>query len=104
MARLAFGISSPRITQLGISKHAIFGCCSDADFRLLVARFEQECEEKGFQNRAVLVDPKDVTKPAYGRPASTSTSSGAGVKRSYTAGTSRGSYPVKRGRGGGSTS
>ncbi|GAA6056078.1 hypothetical protein JCM3770_001956 [Rhodotorula araucariae] len=65
LARLAFGVSSPRITTLGLSKHDVFGCCDTCDFTKLLERFEAECTAQGFKNRAVLAPPKG----ADGKPA-----------------------------------
>ncbi|GAA5936353.1 hypothetical protein JCM3775_006476 [Rhodotorula graminis] len=58
LARLAFGVSSPRITALGLSKHDVYGCCDTADFSKLLERFEAECASQGFKNRSVLAPPK----------------------------------------------
>lgn len=58
LARLAFGVTSPRITALGLSKHDIFGCCDTADFNQLLEHFEAECKENGYKNKAVLAPPK----------------------------------------------
>ncbi|CDR41594.1 hypothetical protein NBRC10512_007702 [Rhodotorula toruloides] len=66
LARFAFGVSSPRITQLGLSKHEIFGCCETADFNKLLERFEAECEEQGYRNRAVLAPPKTNARAKEG--------------------------------------
>lgn len=62
LARLAFGVSSPRITQLGLSRHDIFGCCETADFNKLLERFEAECKEQGYRNRTVLAPPKQSAR------------------------------------------
>lgn len=64
LARLAFGISSPRLTQLGLSKHPVFRSCENSDFTLLVERFEAECEKDGWTNKARLVP--EGTKPGRG--------------------------------------
>ena len=37
LARIAFGINSPRVTQLKLSKHAVFGSMDDHDFMASVA-------------------------------------------------------------------
>ncbi|GAA5905430.1 hypothetical protein JCM8208_004276 [Rhodotorula glutinis] len=66
LARLAFGVSSPRITALGLSKHDVFGCCDTADFTKLLERFEAECAAQGHKNRAVLAPPKTSTASAGG--------------------------------------
>ncbi|GAA5949472.1 hypothetical protein JCM10213_005240 [Rhodosporidiobolus nylandii] len=76
LARLAFGVSSPRVTALGLSKHDIFGCCDTADFSKLLERFEAECAEHGYKNKAVLAPPK----PAAGGGAAKG-AAGKGTKR-----------------------
>lgn len=81
LARLAFGVTSPRITALGLSKHDIFGCCDTADFNLLLERFEAECKENGYQNKAVLAPPK----PAKGGKSEEGTAAnGKAAKRPAT--------------------
>ncbi|GAA5874026.1 hypothetical protein JCM3774_001587 [Rhodotorula dairenensis] len=82
LARLAFGVTSPRITQLGLSKHDAFGCCDSADFGKLLSRFEAECEASGYKNKAVLAPPKTTpaakaATPAGGADASKSTTTAA---------------------------
>ncbi|GAA5992274.1 hypothetical protein JCM10908_000400 [Rhodotorula pacifica] len=62
LARLAFGVTSPRITALGLSKHDVFGCCDTADFNKLLERFDADCKECGYKNKAVLAPPKDTSK------------------------------------------
>lgn len=66
LARLAFGISSPRITQLGLSKHPVFKSCETTDFSALVARFEEVCEKAGWQNGAVLSAAAPAKKVGFG--------------------------------------
>ncbi|TNY20349.1 ATP-dependent DNA helicase [Rhodotorula diobovata] len=66
LARLAFGVSSPRITALGLSKHDVFGCCDTADFTKLLARFEEECAKQGHKNRSVLAPPKQAATGGAG--------------------------------------
>lgn len=58
LARVAFGVSSPRATQLGLSRSPVFGSCSKADFGALVARFEKECAAAGWVNKGILGPPK----------------------------------------------
>lgn len=45
LARVAFGISSPRITALKISKLPVFGSVDDCSFEDLLRYFETCCEE-----------------------------------------------------------
>lgn len=73
LARLAFGVTSPRLTQLGLSKHDAFGCCDSADFGKLLERFEAECAACGYKNKAVLAPPKSHPGAPGGAGASTPT-------------------------------
>ena len=49
LARLAFGISSPRLTMNKLGKHAVFGSMVDTDFRVLLEVFIKACEAGGGQ-------------------------------------------------------
>lgn len=66
LAKVAFGIRSPRITALGLSNAECFGILSDCDFNALVKRFEEECAKVGYKNKAQLAAGK---KPAAGAAA-----------------------------------
>ncbi|KAL8292929.1 hypothetical protein RQP46_000623 [Phenoliferia psychrophenolica] len=66
LARIAFGISSPRATQLGLNRSPVFNSCPNSDFNLLVERFEKECAAAGYKNKAVLAPPKAPPKRAGG--------------------------------------
>jgi hypothetical protein len=104
LSRLAFGISSPRITALGLGRHAVFGsmdtcarrtkrpwtcgpdggCPNSCDFEALLAYFEKACEEAGHINLEGAI-----------------TSSTAGKKRAPTGaarGRGGGGWAAKRGR------
>ncbi|GAA6026049.1 hypothetical protein JCM10207_005230, partial [Rhodosporidiobolus poonsookiae] len=97
LARLAFGVSSPRITALGLSKHDIFGCASTADFNALVARFETECAEHGYKNKAVLAPPK-ASAGGAGAGAGMGGAGGAkGTKRAAGSATGKGAGAAKAG-------
>ncbi|KIJ45517.1 hypothetical protein M422DRAFT_227131 [Sphaerobolus stellatus SS14] len=48
LARLAFGIASPRLTEMKLTKHNLFGCMVNVDFNVLVEAFQKECEAAGF--------------------------------------------------------
>lgn len=96
LARLAFGITSPRITALGLSKNPIFGICSKTNFSELIKRFEEECSKVDGKNRADLAPPK---APAAKRPfGGSNVSSGSAAKISRGGG-SGGSSNGGRGRG-----
>ncbi|ORY63806.1 ATP-dependent DNA helicase [Leucosporidium creatinivorum] len=100
LARLAFGISSPRITKLGLSRHPVFKSCETADFSALVARFEEECEKVGWQNGPVLSAAPPAKKGAFGAgkggagKGGSASASAAGTKRSSStaSGAKRGKY------------
>ncbi|KAJ2989256.1 hypothetical protein NUW58_g3561 [Xylaria curta] len=48
LARVAFGIKSPRVTQLKLDKKDVFGSLEDQDFESLLREFTKECESVGF--------------------------------------------------------
>ncbi|KAI0274720.1 ATP-dependent DNA helicase [Gloeopeniophorella convolvens] len=49
LARMAFGITSPRLTVgKWSSSHPLFGSMVDTDFNALVAAFEAECQKAGY--------------------------------------------------------
>lgn len=74
LAKVAFGIRSPRITALGLPNAENFGILSECDFNTLVNRFEEECKTVGYKNKTQLGPGK---KP--------STKAGTGGKRATTA-------------------
>ncbi|KAI4195517.1 MAG: hypothetical protein LQ350_007150 [Teloschistes chrysophthalmus] len=43
LARIAFGMSSPRVTKEKLGKHEVFGSMDGCDFEELVERFRQVC-------------------------------------------------------------
>ncbi|KAL8851548.1 MAG: hypothetical protein Q9221_003568 [Calogaya cf. arnoldii] len=45
LARVAFGVSSPRVTAEKLGKHSVFGSMADCDFEELVKRFKMSCNE-----------------------------------------------------------
>ncbi|KAI1171120.1 ATP-dependent DNA helicase recQ [Nemania sp. FL0916] len=49
LARVAFGIKSPRVTQLKLDKKKAFGSLEDHDFESLLKEFTQACEEAGYK-------------------------------------------------------
>ncbi|GAA6042323.1 hypothetical protein JCM8097_003845 [Rhodosporidiobolus ruineniae] len=89
LARLAFGVSSPRITTLGLSKHSIFGCCDTANFGSLLERFEAECAENGYKNKPVLAPPKPTAGKAGGESAAKKPAAGAGAKKPAAGGSAK---------------
>ncbi|GAA5910366.1 RecQ family ATP-dependent DNA helicase [Sporobolomyces salmoneus] len=54
LAKVAFGIRSPRITALGLPHAPCFGILSDCDFNTLVNRFEDECAKVNHKNKGQL--------------------------------------------------
>ncbi|KAI0450247.1 ATP-dependent DNA helicase recQ [Xylaria acuta] len=44
LARIAFGIKSPRVTQLKLDKNKVFGSLEDHDFESLLKEFTMACE------------------------------------------------------------
>ncbi|KAI1341125.1 ATP-dependent DNA helicase recQ [Xylariaceae sp. FL0016] len=47
LARVAFGIKSPRVTQLKLDKKQIFGSLEDHDFKSLLKEFTNACRASG---------------------------------------------------------
>jgi hypothetical protein len=87
LARMAFGITSPRLTAGKYSSHSLFGSMVDTDFNMLVAAFDTECEKVGYkknQNSMAPVTGKR-THPA-------SSFSGQGSSRSKYSQNKRGRY------------
>ena len=86
LARMAFGITSPRLTVgKWSSAHPLFGSMVDVDFNALVAAFDAECKKAGYA-KAVSA-PSKAQKRTYSQANSYSSSSSG-----------RGGYG--RGRGG----
>ncbi|KAJ7585220.1 ATP-dependent DNA helicase [Mycena floridula] len=78
LARMAFGITSPRLTANKWSgRHPLFGSMVDVEFSRLVEAFDAECKKVGYRDQAINVPQPTAQK----RPA-------AGSR----------SYPSKRGR------
>ncbi|KAI0201682.1 ATP-dependent DNA helicase recQ [Astrocystis sublimbata] len=48
LARVAFGIKSPRVGQLKLEKSKAFGSLEDHDFQSLLAEFTMACKKEGF--------------------------------------------------------
>ncbi|KIY66111.1 ATP-dependent DNA helicase [Cylindrobasidium torrendii FP15055 ss-10] len=85
LARFAFGVSSPRLyANKWTTKHPLFGCLVDADFKKLLEVFDVECRR---------VDYVNVAEDSANRT--------TGTKRSYSGGSS---YPAKSSTRGRSTS
>ncbi|GAA6010329.1 hypothetical protein JCM11491_006270 [Sporobolomyces phaffii] len=84
LAKIAFGIRSPRITALGFggATSDCFGILSDCDFNALVERFEDECAKAGYKNKPGL-GPGKKTPAATGekRGAAASKTAGGAAKK-----------------------
>jgi hypothetical protein len=90
LARLAFGISSPRLTAAGLTKGTIFGCLDNVDFRVLLDVFTAECEKAGWKKAEGVAEGSVGKKRAY--TGSQTYGGGRGASSSSTRGT------AKRGR------
>ncbi|KAF8213122.1 ATP-dependent DNA helicase [Mycena galopus ATCC 62051] len=87
LARMAFGITSPRLTALKCSSsHPLFGSMVNTDFNALVEAFDAECKKVGY--RSATPPPIAPQKRTYSQTKS-QTSSGRGA---------RGGRGAKRGR------
>ncbi|KAJ7900267.1 ATP-dependent DNA helicase [Mycena olivaceomarginata] len=81
LARMAFGITSPRLMALKCSSsHPLFGSMVNADFNALVIAFEAECAKVG--HRSATPPPVAPKKRTYSQTKSqTTTRGGRGGKR-----------------------
>ncbi|KAJ7092653.1 ATP-dependent DNA helicase [Mycena epipterygia] len=87
LARMAFGITSPRLTAMKCStSHPLFGSMVNTDFNALVKAFDVECAKVGYQGTA---PPPPPTKKRTYSQTTPATKSGWGA---------RGSSSNKRGR------
>lgn len=71
LTRLAFGITSPRLTATRLTSHAVFGSMVDVDFDVLLAAFTKVCNEEGN-----LPATPDVN-PSQAKPSARKTSTGS---------------------------
>lgn len=101
LARMAFGITSPRLTANKWStSHPLFGSMVDADFGALVEAFDAECKKAGYKKSDLPPPPTTTKKRTYSQAGYETTKS---VKRSFSGGSgsgSRGGYSSRGGRGG----
>ncbi|KAJ6621662.1 ATP-dependent DNA helicase [Mycena sp. CBHHK59/15] len=78
LARMAFGIASPRLTTLKCStSHPLFGSMVNTDFNALVKAFDAECAKADYQSE-ILSFPSTVSKKRTYLQASSGTKSGRG--------------------------
>lgn len=101
LARMAFGITSPRLTYGKWSTaHPRFGSMVDTDFSALVAAFDVECKKAGYTKVETALAPRTAQKRSYNQMKTTS-----GPTSSYRGGHGgRGGHNsggYKRGRRGG---
>ncbi|KAH0387072.1 hypothetical protein KCU89_g17019, partial [Aureobasidium melanogenum] len=94
LARVAFGIKSPRITQLKLDKSSVFESLADHEFNTLLREFEAACRTAAHGPLDVMPTPaktKSSTKTTWsaGRSGSTSSNRGRGGS-SYSRGSSDG--------------
>ncbi|KAJ7244723.1 ATP-dependent DNA helicase [Mycena haematopus] len=84
LARMAFGITSPRLTALKCSSsHPLFGSMVNTDFNALVNAFDVECAKTGYRSAT----PPPVAPPKRTYSQTKATASGRGGKS-----TKRGRY------------
>jgi len=80
LARIAYGISSPRITMSKLNKSHVFGSLAGEKWSALVEAFEKACE-KGEWKKVTLSEASGTTSKRK-QPGSTPASRGRGAKRS----------------------
>ncbi|KAF9244628.1 ATP-dependent DNA helicase [Melanogaster broomeanus] len=104
LARMAFGITSPRLTANKWStSHPLFGSMVDSDFNALVAAFEKECKKVNYVSCApavAITSHSNERKRSYTQSSSTMGKNTNRGRGSSSHGGSRGSatYSNKRGR------
>jgi hypothetical protein len=89
LARMAFGITSPRLTYQKLStSHSLFGCMDDVDFGSLVKAFDKECAAAGYikvqgpvGRFGGLKRPHSQTSSTRGGKSSTNSRGGSSSKR-----------------------
>ena len=92
LARMAFGIASPRLTAgKWSSSHPLFGSMVDTDFNALVAAFDVECKKADYaraEPQHASQAPRTSQKRSYTQ--SSASSSRGGYRGSYGGGYKRG--------------
>ncbi|KAI0655184.1 ATP-dependent DNA helicase [Cubamyces menziesii] len=93
LARMAFGIASPRLTAgKWSSSHPLFGSMVDTDFNALVAAFDVECKRAHYakaEPQQISPAPRTSQKRTYTQSSASSSSRG-GYRGSYGGGYKRG--------------
>ncbi|KAH9944291.1 ATP-dependent DNA helicase [Epithele typhae] len=79
LARMAFGITSPRLT-IGkwSTSHPLFGSMVNTDFNALVAAFDAECKKAGYAKAEPALVARTTTKRTYSQTSSSSYRGGSG--------------------------
>ena len=97
LARMAFGITSPRLTlNRWSTAHPLFGSMVNVDFNALVEAFDKECKKAGYVNAEPPPPPVNTAqKRTYNQYSSSSRGSSGGS--SYYRGGSRGGGNSYRG-------
>ncbi|KAI0375106.1 ATP-dependent DNA helicase [Pilatotrama ljubarskyi] len=92
LARMAFGITSPRLTAGKWSTyHPLFGSMVDTDFNVLVAAFDVECKRAGYAKaEPAMVAPARTSQKRTYTQTTTASSSRGGYRGSYGGGYKRG--------------
>ncbi|TBU63841.1 ATP-dependent DNA helicase [Dichomitus squalens] len=99
LARMAFGITSPRLTYGKWSTaHPLFGSMVDVDFSALVAAFDEECKKAGYEKAETVAPARTAQKRTYSKTTTTTSNYSSGSSRGGRGGYGGGSY--KRGRRG----
>lgn len=82
LARMAFGITSPRLTYIKCStSHPSFGCMDDVDFNVLLAAFDKECKKAGYAKSISYTVPKTSSNKRSNSNYSRSGGQGGSYKR-----------------------
>ena len=79
LARMAFGITSPRLTAGKWStSHPLFGSMVDADFDALVAAFDAACTKVGYAKVETAAPARSAQKRAYSETKTTTSKNTSG--------------------------
>lgn len=97
LARLAFGIASPRLTDAKLTRSDEFGSMVDVDWNVLMEAFTKACDEGGNLPAQEEDEPTAGKKRAYTSSSSNRSSGGRGRGRggrgaSSASGSKRGRY------------
>ncbi|KDQ63470.1 hypothetical protein JAAARDRAFT_119479 [Jaapia argillacea MUCL 33604] len=92
LARMAFGITSPRLTAGKWSTyHPLFGSMVDVDFNILVQTFDVECKKVGYTRTETTDAPTTTKKRTYTQSSSSSYNNYSSGSRGHKRG-GRGGY------------